>query len=645
MSFIKGEKKTIKVALVGNPNVGKSVVFNYLTSSYVDVSNYAGTTIEVSVGNLKLSETEKLGSNFAFQIVDTPGIYSVSNLQEEETVTRDYILEADLIINVVSALSLGRDLFLTKQLADMGKPMLVLINQYDEAKKHKINVKVKVISQALGLDVELSSATLGEGLEELRTYILNFIDNAKFKPGRISKEVDNYCVPYLEMVFDRASALLIAEADAEVAKANDIVLPLNATSRRKEIYNIRNREVDELVRESVSEIQFEWMDKLGDLFLNPVIGSLTAVIVVYTFLFLFLGVFVAGTTVDFLENSIFKAYYEPFMRNLVGSIIPYDSSSMAGTLFTDPARALGTILVGDYGVLTLTITYLYALLLPLVFGFYLGLAFLEDSGYLPRLAVLVDGVLSSLGMNGRAIIPLILGGGCVTMATVTTRLLSTKKEKLITIALLGLTIPCSAQLGVIQGLLTNVGGFLPWLIWGGTLFLVFVLTGLVLNKLVPGECGHFVSDIPPIRLPVFKNLMQKTIQRTKVFMNEAIPAFFIAALVVSVLQVTGILKNIINWAEPIMADVLLLPKEVTLSFILGMIRRDFGAFGLMEIPLSAAQLVTVCVVLTLFVPCIATVAVMIKEKNLKIAMGIWVSSWILALGIGAILARVLPFIL
>jgi ferrous iron transport protein B len=447
------------------------------------------------------------------------------------------------------------------------------------------------------------------------------------------------------MVFDRASALLIAEADAEVAKANGIVLPLNATSRRKEIYNIRNREVDELVRESVSEIQFAWMDKLGDLFLNPVIGSLTAVIVVYTFLFLFLGVFVAGTTVDFLENSIFKAYYEPFMRNLVGSIVPYDSSSMAGTLFTDPARALGTILVGDYGVLTLTITYLYALLLPLVFGFYLGLAFLEDSGYLPRLAVLVDGVLSSLGMNGRAIIPLILGGGCVTMATVTTRLLSTKKEKLITIALLGLTIPCSAQLGVIQGLLTNIGGFLPWLIWGGTLFLVFVLTGLVLNKLVPGECGHFVSDIPPIRLPIFKNLMQKTIQRTKIFMNEAIPAFFIAALVVSVLQVTGILKNIINWAEPIMADVLLLPKEVTLSFILGMIRRDFGAFGLMEIPLSAAQLVTVCVVLTLFVPCIATVAVMIKEKNLKIAMGIWVSSWILALGIGAILARVLPFVL
>ena len=645
MSFIKGEKKTIKVALVGNPNVGKSVVFNYLTSSYVDVSNYAGTTIEVSVGNLKLSETEKPCSDYAFQVIDTPGIYSVSNLQEEETVTRDYILEADLIINVVSALSLGRDLFLTKQLADMGKPMLVLINQYDEAKKHKINVKVKVISRALGLDVELSSATLGEGLEELRTYILNFIDNAKFKPGRISKEVDNYCVPYLEMVFDRASALLIAEADAEVAKANDIVLPLNATSRRKEIYNIRNREVDELVREAVSEIQFAWMDKLGDLFLNPVIGSFTAVVVVYTFLFLFLGVFVAGTTVDFLENSIFKAYYEPFMRNLVGSVLPYDGSSMASTLFTDPARALGTILVGDYGVLTLTITYLYALLLPLVFGFYLGLAFLEDSGYLPRLAVLVDGVLSSLGMNGRAIIPLILGGGCVTMATVTTRLLSTKKEKLITIALLGLTIPCSAQLGVIQGLLTNIGGFLPWLIWGGTLFFVFVLTGLVLNKLVPGECGHFVSDIPPIRLPIFKNLMQKTIQRTKVFMNEAIPAFFIAALVVSVLQVTGILKNIINWAEPIMADVLLLPKEVTLSFILGMIRRDFGAFGLMEIPLSAAQLVTVCVVLTLFVPCIATVAVMIKEKNLKIAMGIWVSSWILALGIGAILARVLPFIL
>lgn len=645
MGFTKGEKKTIKIALVGNPNVGKSVVFNYLTDSYVDVSNYAGTTIEVSKAKLKLNPSEQGSFDYAFEVVDTPGVYSLSNLEQEEIVSRDFVLEADLIINVVSALSLGRDLFLTKQLADMGKPTLVLINQFDEARRHKVNINIKAISLALGLDVEISSATSGEGLKQLRSYILNFIDNAKFKPGKISKEIDNFCVPYLEMVFDRATALLIAEADADLAKENNIVLPSDALSKRKEIYNIRNREVEDLVKEAVSEIQFKWTDKLGDLFLNPIIGSLTAVLIVYSFLFLFLGVFVAGNTVDFLENEIFKAYYEPFIRSLVGGFLPYELDSMENMLFSDPLKALGTVLIGNYGVLTLTITYLYALLFPLVLGFYLGLALLEDSGYLPRLAVLVDGVLSNLGMNGRAVIPLILGGGCVTMATITTRLLSTKKEKLITIALLGLTIPCSAQLGVIQGLLTQLGGIAPWLIWGGTLFIVFILTGAVLNKLVPGECGHFVSDIPPIRLPKFKNLLQKTLQRTKVFMDEATPAFFTASFVVASLQVTGVLKNIINWAEPLMEQVLLLPKEVTLSFILGMIRRDFGAFGLTEIALNPSQLVTVCVVLTLFVPCIATVAVMVKEKNLKIATAIWVSSWILALGIGAGLARLLPVFL
>lgn len=641
MKFTKGEKKTIKVALLGNPNVGKSVVFNYLTGLYVDVSNYPGTTIEVSRGRLKLSEKEESSLKFAFDIVDTPGIYNISNLQEEEIVTRDYVLEADLIINVVSAMSLGRDLFLTKQLADMGKPMLVLINQYDEAKKHKINIDVQAISLALGLDVELSSATTGEGLHELRQDILNFIDNAKFKPGRISKEIDNYCAPYLEIVFDRATALLIAEGDSSIARENNIVLPNDIQQRRKEIYSIRNQEVDKLVELAVSELQFKWLDSLGDLFLNPVVGSVTAVIVVYTFLFLFLGVFVAGTTVDFLENEIFKTHYEPLVRKLVGFLFPYDTSSMQASIFIDLRRAIGTILVGDYGLLTLTVTYLYALLLPLVFGFYLGLACLEDSGYLPRLAVLMDGFLSSLGMNGRAIIPLILGGGCVTMATVTTRLLSTKKEKLITITLLGLTIPCSAQLGVIQGLLARVGGIVPWLIWGGTLFTVFVLTGLIMNKLVPGECGNFVSDIPPLRFPTFKNLLQKTLQRTKIFMNEATPAFFIASLTVALLQVTGALQGVINLAEPVMVKVLLLPKEVSLSFILGMIRRDFGAFGLMDIPLTASQIVTSCVVLTLFVPCIATVAVMIKEKNLKTALAIWFSSWVLALGIGAVLARLI----
>jgi ferrous iron transport protein B len=405
---------------------------------------------------------------------------------------------------------------------------------------------------------------------------------------------------------------------------------------------LRRDEVDVLVSQVVTHVKFSKRVLLGQLLLNPWIGSIVAVIILYSFLYQFLGVFVAGTVVDFLENGILNTYYSPWVEALVSRVFPVIHDNIENIIISEPLTAIGTFLAGDYGVLTLTITYLYGLLLPLVLGFYFGLAILEDSGYLPRLAVLVDGILSRLGMNGRAIIPLILGGGCVTMATVTTRLLTNPKEKLITMAVLGLTIPCSAQLGVIQGLLSNVGGVMPWLIWSGTLFIVFVLTGMILNQLIPGPCGNFISDIPPMRLPRFSNIMKKTFLRSKVFLDEATPAFFLAAALVAFMQITGMLGSIIKAAEPMIQGVLLLPKEVAISFILGMVRRDFGAFGLMSIPMSASQLITSCTVLTLFVPCIATVAIMIKEGSFKTAMGIWISSWVLALGIGAILARLLP---
>jgi ferrous iron transport protein B len=448
-------------------------------------------------------------------------------------------------------------------------------------------------------------------------------------------------MPYIESVLSREEALMIAEGDEYIAKSNNINLPNDYIKIRNEIYKIRRNEVEELssrafVKESKSKRAL-----IGRLLLNPIIGSLVAILVLYTFLYQFLGVFVAGTIVDILEINIFNKIYEPFISGLVNIFFPVVNNNIENLLFKQPLAALGTFLAGDYGVLTLTVTYLYGLLMPLVLGFYFGLAILEDSGYLPRLAVLTDGLLSKLGMNGRAIIPLILGGGCVTMAVVTTRLLKSNKEKIITMALLGLTIPCSAQLGVIQGLLSNVGGILPWLIWGLTLFTVFGITGLIMNKVLDGDCGNFISDIPPMRIPRFTNILKKTFTRSKVFLDEATPAFFVAAAVVAFLQVTGCLEIIIKSFEPIISNVLLLPKEVALSFILGMIRRDFGAFGLLSIPMSASQLVTACVVLTLFVPCIATVAVMIKEKNWETALAIWLSSWALALGLGAVLARII----
>ncbi len=628
--------QTIKVSLVGNPNVGKSVIFNYLTGSYADVSNYPGTTIEIANAAMKGSLDP------CFRIFDTPGVYGISSLNDEERATRDYVLEADIVINVVSALTLQRDLFLTKQLCDLGKPMLLVINQCDEAKLRKVEINSKLLSERLKLNIIETVATDGIGLDDIQKAILaSLSDDTIIAPGAVSTQIEPYINKYIDQVLTRTEALMIAEADIVIAKKNNIILADDAIEQRETIYKIRRKEVNEILDGLISSGKFSKRVLFGNLLLNPWIGSIVAATVLYLFLYQFLGVFIAGTVVDIFEKSFFQKYYEPTIRALVNLAFPINYGELNNIVFSDPLRAIGTFLAGDYGVLTLTITYLYGLLMPLVFGFYFGLAILEDSGYLPRLAVLVDGVLTSLGMNGRAIIPLILGGGCVTMAVVTTRLLTSNKEKIITMALLGLTIPCSAQLGVIQGLLSNVGGIKPWLIWSGTLLVVFVAVGSILNKLVPGNCGHFISDIPPLRLPKPANLVKKTVLRSNIFLQEATPAFFIAAALVASLQITGLLSHVIKLCEPIVSKVLLLPKEVTLSFILGMVRRDFGAFGLLNIPMTAGQLITACVVLTLFVPCIATVAVMIKEKNWQTALAIWISSWGLALGLGAVLARLI----
>lgn len=639
--------RTVNVALVGNPNVGKSVIFNYLTGVYADVSNYPGTTIEIAKS--ELSSNDEALENIQVNIIDTPGVYGISSFNDEEKATRDYVLKADLVINVVSSISISRDFFLTKQLCDMGKPMIVLLNQSDEAKIHKVRINTELLSQELGVDIIETVATEGIGLDTLKTSLIETLKDKKpkpsFKAGKISQEIDKFILPYIEKVLTREEALMIAEGDEYIAENNGIKLESNYKKTQEEIYKIRRREIENLTIEAVVHEQFSKRAFLGRILLNPLIGSIAAMAVLYLFLYQFLGVFVAGTVVDILEVKVFNQIWEPFISGLINNVFPVIHNNIENLALHNPRAAIGTFLAGDYGVLTLTITYLYGLLMPLVLGFYFGLSVLEDSGYLPRIAVLTDGVLSKLGMNGRAIIPLILGGGCVTMAVVTTRLLKTNKEKIITMALLGLTIPCSAQLGVIQGLLSSVGGVKPWFIWGFTLFIVFGITGLIMNKVIEGDCGNFISDIPPMRLPRLSNIMKKTLVRSKVFLDEATPAFFIAAAVVGFMQVTGSLEATIKVFEPVISNVLLLPKEVALSFILGMVRRDFGAFGLMSIPMSAAQLVTACVVLTLFVPCIATVAVMIKEKDFKTALAIWLSSWILALGLGAVLARILVIIL
>jgi ferrous iron transport protein B len=650
-----------KLALVGNPNVGKSVIFNALTGLNADVSNYPGTTIDIAKG--------RLGTD---NLVDTPGIYGVSSFNDEERVARAGILEAQVIINIVSGLSLDRDLFLTLQLIDMGKPIAVVVNQFDEATARGLKIDIALLSDLLGVPVSSCVAVERKGIDEVRS----LIEHAR--PGRVSQELLEQLQPLLEKGIDQPRALLLLEGDSTSATECGTSLP----DKRAAIYGARRKQVNEIVAETVSQDarKQSFSKRLGHVLLHPVYGSAIAFMVCWLIFYQLLGVWIAGNLVDITEKKTMRHYYEPVVRRVTAAVFPsqikIDDTSFsfpAGTL-ADPVAAkqldkalaatdethieydfwsrpgiaafIGNAIAGPYGVLTLTVTYLIGLLMPLVLGFYFGLSMMEDSGYLPRLAVLVDRLMNKIGLNGRAIIPLILGLGCVTMATITTRLLTTRREKIIATALLGVAIPCSAQLGVVSGTLARAGGPLSWAIYTIVVFMILAATGLALNFAMPGQSGALIIDLPPMRFPRMDNVLKKTWKKSYNFLQESIPMFALAGFVVTVAQVSGILDLFIRLLQPLTVTWLQLPADprIATTFILGIVRRDFAAFGLTDVAMTGVQAVTAMVVITLFVPCIATVGVMIKERGAKIALAIWVGSWICAFAIGGLLAKVLPFI-
>lgn len=593
---IKHDGKLPNIALVGNPNVGKSVIFNALTGAYVEVSNYPGTTVDTPIAVTPFGK-----------LIDTPGIYGIGSQNDEELVAKNIIVTADIAVNVVSALSLERDLFLTLQLIDSGFPLIVVLNQYDEAISKGIKINSEILEKLLGIKVVTTIATKNQGI----CYLKELLINNSSQP--INSDIQ------------------------EKSKRIEIISEQESNPENKEsIYSARRKKINEIILTILSNEKnsFSISEYLGNLLLNPIIGAVIAAFVLFA-LYQVVGVLVAGNIVDFLENKILLKYYSPFITRIVNSVIPSGN--------------INQVLVGEFGLLTMTIQYILGLLLPLVFSFNLFMAILEDSGYLPRLATLTDRFLSKIGLNGRAIIPIILGFGCVTMATITTRILGSQRERTIATAILGLIIPCSAQLGLIIGLIAIAGGLKAWIIYLLTIFAVLSIVGTALNKLLPGESTHLFIDLPPMRLPLLKNVINKTFSKTKHFLLEATPLFLLGSLLISVLQISGGLNIIQKALAPLTVNLLHLPAKTANIFIMGMIRRDFGAAGLAGMSglngstaiLADWQIIVSLVVITLFVPCIASVVVIYKERGWKEASLIWLGSWIGAFAIGTILSNIL----
>lgn len=596
--------KGSKLVLAGNPNVGKSVFFNQLTGIYVDVSNFPGTTVDISVGKFK-----------DYVVMDTPGVYGVSSFNEEETVARDVILDADVVLNVVDSVHLDRDLFLTKQLIDMGKPVVVALNMMDELQKNGITIDVVKLEELLGVPVIATSATKRTGMQE----VLGSISNAR--KGNRDEKLSALINQTAEGTYSEAEALMILEDDEIVAQR----LNKKTAGMRDEIYLERRMAVETIVNKVLKETNngAAFGVKLGRLMLKPLYGVPLLVLTLYL-MYKIIGIFVAGTVVGFTEETIMEGMYRPFVLKLLTPII-------AGNSF------IGSLLIGEFGILTMVPVYIIGLLLPLIIGFYMLMAFLEDSGYLPRIAALVDRLLVSLGLNGKAIIPIILGFGCVTMATMTTRILGTKREKIIATFLLGLAIPCSAQLGVIMGLISKLDVKYV-ILYGVVITAIFVLAGTIMNRIMPGESSQLLIDLPAIRLPQPDNVLKKTFQKTIMFLKEAIPLFVIGAILISVLQYTNALTFIQKAMSPVTVSLLQLPQETSTAFIMGIIRRDFGAAGLTAIAMTQQQVLVSLIVMTLFVPCIAAIMVIFKERGTRDALAIWLGSFLVAFATGGIVA-------
>ena len=637
------EQGRTPIILVGNPNVGKSALFGALTGRYATVSNYPGTTVEVTQGWLA-------GRAERRTVIDTPGLYSLTPLSDDERVTRDILLDRQpaAVVQVADAKNLRRSLLIAVELAESGIPFVLAVNMMDEAQARGIEVDALQLGERLGVPVVTTIATRKDGLAalvgmldqvrpgEIATHYAPAIETAiagiekllpQDTPCARGKAImvlsgaddllDRLHVPAAEQAAIRA---VCSQAAAEVGQ------PLSVAINRQRI-----AVVDALLADvvQVRPAARPWSERLGRWAVDPRLGWPVLAAVLYA-VYLFVGVFGAGTLVGLLENDLFGNIINPWLTALVETFIPF-------ALVQD-------FLVGEFGLLTMALTYSFAIVLPIVGTFFLAFSVLEDSGYLPRLAVMLDRSFRVMGLNGKAVLPMILGLGCDTMATMATRILDSRKERIQVTLLLALGVPCSAQLGVLLGMVGGIG-FWAMMVWGGVVVATMLVVGWLAARVIPGKQSDFILELPPMRLPEWRNVVIKTLARMEWYLKEVVPIFVLGTALLFALDLAGALAWIQQALSPLVVGWLGLPIEATDALLVGFLRRDYGAAGLFDLAqqglLDPVQVVVSMVVITLFVPCIANFLMIVKEYGARIGLAVAATVFPLALLVGGLLNIVL----
>ncbi len=623
----------MKVALIGSPNVGKSLIFYHLTGKYATVSNYPGTSVDVTRGKIKGLEAT---------LIDTPGMYSFITITEEEKVAKKILFDEqpDVVVHVMDAKNIERKLPLTLQLIDSCFNTVLVLNAMDEAKRLGMQIDVDLLRERLGIPVVETIATQKKGIRQLKEIIESFRGNEKAELIYFNEGIQNLIKDITSMIESSypvrkqflAQLLLMGDADAvemirKEKKFEEIIEYVKKASLRYP--HSLSYEMALQIEKSSSKIlsgivsyvlpeKGSLVEKLGELTIHPVFAIPMAIAAILA-LYFFAGVIGAQILVDFLET-----FFEDNIN------IPLNSALEVYV----PNYWLRELIGGEFGIITLGLRYAFAIILPIVTIFFFIFSIIEDSGYLPRLAILMDRLFKVVGLSGKAVIPLVLGLGCGTMATIVTKVLETRKEKIIATVMLAVGIPCSAQLGVIFSIAPDITSMI---IWVSIITVVLLIAGYLASKMIKEPEPVFLIEIPTLRVPELGNVVTKTITRLEWYFKEVIPVFVVASLFIWVGRITGVFDMLVSLLT-IPAGVIGLPEEAAIVFLFGFFRRDYGAAGLFDLAdkglLSVSQIIVAMVTLTLFVPCVAQFLVMVKERGMKVAILIFVTSVIIAFGVG-----------
>ena len=539
----------MKIMLMGNPNVGKSVIFSRLTGAHVITSNYPGTTVGYTQGTMALGEEKA-------EVIDVPGAYTLEPTSQAEEIAAKMLDSGDIVINVVNATNLERNLYLTLQLLEKHIPMVVALNMWDDTRHYGIEIDLDELGKILGVPVIPTVAVTGEGIKEL----------VEALPRAVSAETP------------------LQSRDERWASVGSIIDRVQRITHR----------------------HHTWSERLADASVQPISGAVIAI-----------GVLAASfTTIRLIGEGLISYLLDPIFDNLWTPLLLQLSDSL-GSGF------LHEILVGEvidgtinyveaFGLLTSGLYVPLAMVLPYIFSFYLVLGLLEDTGYLPRLAVLLDNLMHRIGLHGYAIIPCLLGLGCNVPAIMATRILESRRERFIAATLISVAIPCAALQAMIIGLVGSRGiGYI--LIVYGTLFIVWLTLGTILHRIVKGFSPELLIEIPAYRLPPWRIMLQKLWMRIYHFLKDAVPIILGSIMVVNMLIFLGVFNAIANFTAPVISGLLGLPREAVTAIVIGFMRKDVAMGMLAPLGLTASQLVVGSVVLAMFFPCMATFVVMLRE--------------------------------